>query len=100
MGSITKPSTPLAAGGRYDYDLKLTCIAEKDAMNCTGKDEDDGAYDIEYVVYWSIADNITTLADAELDGTISGAYAADISSRQVTGPSPLEVVGSGASATL
>ncbi|MEZ4318413.1 MAG: hypothetical protein R3F61_12955 [Myxococcota bacterium] len=43
------------AKGQWDlsipsyYTLELTCIATGDTMNCTGIDEDDASYDLDYV---------------------------------------------------
>jgi len=48
-------------------------------------DAESAQANLEYIVYYSTSNNIATVANAEVNGTAVGSYAADIATKPVTG---------------
>jgi hypothetical protein len=83
--AIDYPPTP---GGSGEI---LTIVAGTTQINLSwgsGNDDITAQADLQYLVYYSASDNISTVIECETNGTALGSYAANINSGQVTGLTP------------
>ncbi|MCF8365823.1 MAG: hypothetical protein K9H16_08580 [Bacteroidales bacterium] len=88
VNDTTEIDDPPMPGGSGEISTTVAGTTQINLNWSYGNDDKTAQADLEYLVYYSTSDNITTVDSCETNGTPFGTFTANINSGQVTGLTP------------
>ena len=88
VNDTTEFDDPPSPGGSGEISTTVAGTTQINLNWSYGTDDKTAQADLEYLVYYSTSDNITTVDSCETNGTPFGTFTANINSQQITGLTP------------